>query len=358
MATFECNALTSAGRRTKGTFVCFIVLVLTGAAVEARRSTIRTVELTLHPAEASEIAEQYRLLPKTAEQTDADAVPLYNKALESLPGDSQLKKFTEWRNTPLDKLPVAQVESSLQKLRPTLDLAAQAAHCRQCNWPAIAPDKVSNELMQDLSKYRPLAFVLAVQARLQIAQGRYEQAIGTMQTNLAMARHLGEAPTLVQGLVGLAIAALTLNQVEELIEMGEAPNLYWALQDLPEPPVDLTKTMELEIANLKNYNFLVRKQFEKQLKPAHERVRMQMSAVDRRVTALQCIEALRLYAGSHDGKFPDQLSDVTEVTVPDDPVTKKPFSYYRTSSKAVLEAQGTEGSEGRDAIRYELNLKE
>ena len=73
---------------------------------------------------------------------------------------------------------------------------------------------------------------------------------------------------------------------------------------------------------------------------------------------MQCVEALRLCAGAHDGKFPDKLSDLSEVTVPDDPVTAKPVSYSRTGSTAVLEMPGTEGSEGRDAIRYELNLKQ
>jgi hypothetical protein len=79
--------------------------------------------------------------------------------------------------------------------------------------------------------------------------------------------------------------------------------------------------------------------------------------LNRHVAVLQCIEALRLYAGSHDGKFPEKLSDVTEIKIPVDPVTKKPFSYKSTSSEAVLELEATEGSDGRDAVRYELKLK-
>ena len=66
---------------------------------------------------------------------------------------------------------------------------------------------------------------------------------------------------------------------------------------------------------------------------------------------------MRLYAGTHEGKFPEKLSDITEVTVPNDPVTKKPFSYNRTGSNAVLEAEASEGSEGWDAMRCEISLK-
>jgi hypothetical protein len=72
----------------------------------------------------------------------------------------------------------------------------------------------------------------------------------------------------------------------------------------------------------------------------------------------QCIEALRLYAAAHEGKFPKELSRITEVPVPNDPVMQKPFVYRCTGSDAVLEAPAPEGATERDAIRYELSLKE
>jgi hypothetical protein len=117
------------------------------------------------------------------------------------------------------------------------------------------------------------------------------------------------------------------------------------------------KAIKIETDNLKNYNLLLREQFEKQLKPAHDKVLQQMNHIDRKIAALQCIEGLRLYAGSHDGKFPEKLADVTDIKIPVDPVTKKPFSYKSTGPEAVLELEGTEGSESRDAVRYELKLK-
>jgi hypothetical protein len=211
--------------------------------------------------------------------------------------------------------------------------------------------------MDDLSKYRQFAFILDVQTKLQIAQGRYDQARETLKTSLTMAKHLGDAPTLIQGMVGISIAALNQSRIEQWIQ-SDAPNLFWALADLPQPLVNITKAIKIETDNLKNYNILIRGQFEKQLKPAHDKVRKQMNHVDRKVAALQCIEALRLFAGSHDGKFPQMLSDVTEVKIPVDPVTKKSFSYKSTGSEAVLELlEATEGSEDRDAVRYELKLK-
>jgi len=334
----------------------FIILLFFTSLTYASR-TLPWTELGFSPAKATETAQKYRLLPTTDEQTDADAVPLYQKAIQSLPQDYQPKQFSDWRSLPPDQLPVEQVESALNKLKPTLDLLTQATKSKQCNWPFIKPEQAQQQLMDDLSKYRQFAFILDVQTKLQIAQGRYDQARETLKTSLTMAKHLGDAPTLIQEMVGISIAALNQSRIEQWIQ-SDAPNLFWALADLPQPLVNITKAIKIETDNLKNYNILIRGQFEKQLKPAHDKVRKQMNHVDRKVAALQCIEALRLFAGSHDGKFPQMLSDVTEVKIPVDPVTKKSFSYKSTGSEAVLELlEATEGSEDRDAVRYELKLK-
>ncbi len=340
----------------KRTTTIFILLFITSFAYASQ--SLPWVELTLHPAKETETAKKYRLLPTAEEQTDADAVPLYQKAIQSLPENFQPKQFSDWRRLPPDQLPAEDVESALKQLKSTLDLVTQATRCKQCNWPFVKPGQVSQQFMDDLSKYRQFTFILDVQAKLQIAQGRYDQANETLKTGLKMAKHLGDAPTLIQGMVGMAIAAFNLSRIEQLIQSDNAPNLYWALEDLPQPLVSVTKAIKIETDNLKNYNFLVRRQAKKVLQPAHDMVRKQMNHVDRKIAALQCIEALRLYAGAHDGKFPEKLSDVTEIKIPDDPVTKKPFSYKSTGSEAVLELEATEGSAGRDAIRYELKLTE
>ena len=342
----------------EGATVCFIVLFLTSVPTEARRSGSKTIELMLHPAKIPEPAHKYRLVPSADEQTDADAAPLYDKAIQSLPPDPLVqKRMREWRGMPVDQLPRQEVLSALAQFDPALQLVEQAARCRQCEWPEMVPGPVTDAHMQELRKYRDLAFALDVQARLQIDQGQYDDAIGTLQTSLGMARHLGEGPTLVQGMTGISAAALSLRRVEEMVQRRDAPNLYWALQDIPLPPVDLTKTMASEIANLKNYNLLVRRQLEKILQPAHDRVRLQMGALCRQIAALQCIEAMRLYAGTHNGAFPNELSDVTEILIPLDPVNRKPFVYYRTGSKVALEADAPKGAEARFALRYLLNLE-
>jgi hypothetical protein len=338
-------------------FMAIFIITLFFASLTYAGQALPWTELTFSPAKATETAQKYRLLPTKEEQIDADAVALYQKAIQSLPQDYQPKQFSDWRSLPPDQLPVKEVESAMEKLKPTLDLLSQAARSKTCNWPFIKPGQAQQKLMDDLSKYRQFAFILDVQAKLQITQGRSGQAMETLKTSNAMANQLGNGPTLIQGLVGIAIAAVNQKRIEQWIQSDNAPDLYWALEDMPQPLVDVTKAIKIETDNLKNYNILTRKAFEKQLKPAHDRVLVQMNYVDRKVAALQCIEALRLYAGMHDGKFPEKLSDITDVKIPVDPVTKKAFSYKSAGSDAVLELEATEGSDGRDAVRYELKLK-
>jgi hypothetical protein len=334
--------------------VCFVAVFSCVVAVNAR-----TVELTLFPAKAPDAAKKYHLLPTADEQTDSDAFPLYQKAVRSLPADYGKDKVSQWRSAPLKELPIEQVKATLEKLSPSLQLLRQAGLCRRCSWPAVDPVPASNELTVDLSKFRELAFLLAVQARLEIAQGRYDQAVATARMGFVMARHFDQAPTLIHGLVGVAIGALMCKQLEEAVQYPDAPNLYWALQSLPRPLIDLNRQIELEMANLeKQSNPVLRRQQQEQLKPSHDRVRVIGKRFDRDLAALQCVEAIRLHAATHGGKFPNQLSDITDVTVPVNPATGSPFVYSRSGSKATLEGLSPGDSQKEEVLRYEMNLKE
>jgi hypothetical protein len=53
------------------------------------------------------------------------------------------------------------------------------------------------------------------------------------------------------------------------------------------------------------------------------------------LSVLRAIEALRIHAARH-GKWPETLADVTEVPVPNDPVTNSPFVYSKSGNNATL----------------------
>ena len=314
----------------KRTFISLVILLAAVAPLAAR-----TVELTLHSAKATESGQKYRLLPKTEELIDADAAPLYEKAVQSLPSDLKMDQIDRWLKTSPDELPREQVRAALQRCKPTLELLEQAGRCKQCDWPYVDDDA----LPETLRGYRRLGSLLALQARFQMAGGRYDEAIRAIQTGYAMARHLAEDLNLPRGLAGIGIGARFCGQLEQFAQGPDAPNLYQALRDLPQPLIDLTEQAEWEDADIK------------------EKVHLLMNRLDRHLAALQCIEAIRLYVAD-DGKLPARLSDITQVSVSDDPATHTPFVYNCTGPSAVLGMTRLKGVADKHIIRYELRLRE
>ncbi len=125
------------------------------------------------------------------------------------------------------------------------------ARCERCDWelPLDGPD-IYSILLPELQRMRNLARVVALKARWQIASGDCEGAIRTLQIGFAMARHAAEGPTLINGLVGVAMCNLMLGQVDDLVQSPKAPNLYWALTSLPAPMIDLRKGVEIEMSSV------------------------------------------------------------------------------------------------------------
>ena len=82
--------------------------------------------------------------------------------------------------------------------------------------------------------------------RAEVALGRFDDALRTAKTMFAMSRHLGEHPTLIGNLVGIAIANIAIGPLEEMLEQPGCPNLYWALTNLPDPFISLEKGMDGE----------------------------------------------------------------------------------------------------------------
>jgi hypothetical protein len=91
-----------------------------------------------------------------------------------------------------------------------------------------------------------MARLLQLKARVEIAEHAYDQAIDTIETGIAMGRHVSSAPFIINGVTAAGICLGMLDRVEELISQPDAPNLYWALTALPRPLVSLRHALESE----------------------------------------------------------------------------------------------------------------
>ncbi len=90
--------------------------------------------------------------------------------------------------------------------------------------------------------------------------------------------------------------------------------------------------------------------------PNINRVMSSQTALERSLAALRVIEALRMHAALHDGKLPDKLDDVTEVPVPNDPGTGRPFEYKREGATATL-VSVVPGDPLNNNRRYRLTIR-
>ena len=318
------------------------------AATSDARSP-RVVGLAIVPARL-DTSRGLSLLPKADPLTDDDAAPLYAEAAQALPQEINDAQVRQWLDAPLNKLPQAEVQAVLQQARTSLKLAGRAARCSKSIWPPFQP----GTLPANLTEYRNLARLLCLRARLEVAQKRYDDAVGTIQTGLAMARHVGEGPTVVQGMVGVAIATMVLRGVEDLAQAPGSPNLHGALEGLPRPLVDLNRPISSELENLnagQQYSEAVRNMMRQQMESSFERVRQLMTRLDGTVAVLGCIEALRHYAATHDGSLPAGLGDIKDVEVR---AEETAFTYRVDGSRAVLDVSPPKGGRAQDAVRYEI----
>lgn len=469
---------------------CLTILLAAAAAAPAQAP--EPIKLALSPTAALSPALKYKLLPELGDQTPGNAALEYYRALSPDWGWGNIRQQKTWETiekalqTPLKDLrrkektegPAGDYLGWIEDLK-MLQQVDRAARREYVDWGMA--ERVRREgfylLMPDVQSLRQIGTLLAVRARLQIAKGHYDKALYTLQTGLALGHHTGNGVLLIQDLVGMAIAQLMFARLEELIEQPGAPNLYWALTDLPRPFFDLRKALQgeklgiyatipelhsLETTRLTEEQqqkllqtlgarevlmygqkpnwadrltgtFLVlhsypeakkaliaegRKPEEVEALPAlqvvmihalHQYQRLQdddfkcaglpyweaqpllkqnaerfrqarrrlegmpfidflpaiqkviasAGRTDRRIAALRCVEAIRIYAAAHDAKLPATLAAIKEVPIPIDPMTGKAFTYRVTGERATLIAPPPPGEQAHpgNSLHYELTLR-
>jgi hypothetical protein len=164
---------------------------------------------------------------------------------------------------------------------------------------------------------------------------------------------------IVQGLVGIAVGELMCREIGQFVQQKDSPNLYWALTGLPKPFVDIEKAIEIEKKVILDLlpNDLKREQTAEQKEASFDRLRSISKRLDNSVNGLQCVEAIRYYAATHDGQLPEDLSDMNQIEVSKDVVSGKAFEYHLTSEGAVLKSAMPQGGRPKDIVHYVIILK-
>jgi hypothetical protein len=134
--------------------------------------------------------------------------------------------------------------SVLQELR-------RAAFRERCDWDLRLQDLTGADsiafLLPEIQDSRALARVLQIKARLEMAEGRWQDALETMRLGFQLAKDVAQQPTLINSLVGVAIANVMTEELYHFMAVPGAPNMYWALTSLPQPLIDIRRSMEHEM---------------------------------------------------------------------------------------------------------------
>lgn len=216
--------------------------------------------LSLKPVGAPAPIMRYELVPSFREQTKGNAALYYHRALHLFSEFRQVgieahdarMKFEEQLSKPLAEIPVEALRDWIKPYAGVFRELEAAYKVRDCDWGI--GDRIASEsynlLMPELQKTRELAFLLKVRCRLHQKEGNLEAALKDIQIGLTLGRHVGKSETLIAFLVGTAITAVSLSELDHVLQMPKCPNLYWSLSALPRPFIPLDSAVEGELRGL------------------------------------------------------------------------------------------------------------
>jgi hypothetical protein len=225
------------------------------------------IKMTVTPASEPKPSFKYRFVAEDIDLKQGNSAPYYYRAMLDLPDRMQnAKKIYDYTaadidnwyagdvdTVPLDKLP----KDKLRQFVNTgiggaiWDQLVEAANRRQCDFELgfteIRGPELITVLLEEFQRSRELNRMLGLRTRLEVAEGRYDDAARTIRMNYRLAKDFGSVPFLVSGLIGIAEAGITNASVLELIAAPDSPNLYWALSELPDPLIAMRDAVRFEL---------------------------------------------------------------------------------------------------------------
>ncbi len=223
------------------------------AAAPAAGNELPVRKLVVVPAAEPDPPLRDLVTPAFADLQPGNAAANYYRAVTLLPKDAAVQfgdTQQSWVDLPLAELPREEVHKWLAHYRTSLEEVRVATFRETCDWNHRVRELTGLDpltfLLPELQEMRTISRVLRVKARLEIAEGRFDDARATLTMGYRLAVNVTQSPILISQLVGVAIGATMNACVVDWIEAG-GPNLYWALADLPTPLVDLRPALQQEM---------------------------------------------------------------------------------------------------------------
>jgi hypothetical protein len=235
-----------------------LIAMLASFAGAAEPKQVEEIRLAVYAAAPPVPAMRYHFMPDLVDQVPGNAALLYLAAAQQMvarrgepennPPGKDDERIDQWLSTPAHELPREEVRLLLERYAGAMRQFRLAARRDHCDFDPPYRTEGFRTLLPFLNDARGLARLAALSARLKIAAGDFDGAVADLALPLVQAHHLNERAVLLQLMVASSASELALRQVQELIAQENAPNLYWALGDLPAPLLDVRAAMKMERA--------------------------------------------------------------------------------------------------------------
>lgn len=230
--------------------------VETESSADGERTIFR---MTVTPAAEPVPALRHRLLLRDIDVKHGNAAPMYYRTLLDVPRTTKALKdqfgdgWYDWISASGESFPLEKVRAAAAVIG-ELDQLCEAAARRECDWgwqldEITGPDLFAY-LLPEIQDSRQVSRFLMLKARLAIAEGRYDEALDLLRINFKMGQDVAKEPILVCGLVGIAEVGMGHRALVDMIAAPGSPNLYWALTELPNPPISLRHATRFEMGSL------------------------------------------------------------------------------------------------------------
>lgn len=250
-----------AWRRFRPTLVGLFLAIVVGTVSEISSFQLNaqdesaepeTVALTLDPSAPSWTPLKHALTHHTLALKEGNAALAYQAIFLQM-GEAfgeDLKQASDWNRLPSDEFPLQKAETILAKHAALLERIKKASLYQDCDWQIPIREEGFTVLLPHLSHLRKMTRLLALQIRRDIVSADSDSALDGIRSGLAIAQHTADGPTLIEGLVAVAIGNVMLDQIETFVRSPGAPNLYWPLTALTRPFFSLREAMDLELSGL------------------------------------------------------------------------------------------------------------
>lgn len=327
-------------------------------------------------------AFSYRLMYRVGELSDGDFWALYTQFLAVDPNHPEREPDVSFLREQLALEPEAMdlgaLGRHLEACGAKRMLLEQAVRCRSVVWPKIQPPPVVThhrwnmrwsvpdvepvvpeqpilkiaDVPALLETVEAAGLLLAASARYHIARAEYAEACRWLRAGLAQGRQMTTETDAFLAAAGAVNTGRMLGQIEAWVQQPGSPSLFRALGDVRRPLISLGAMAELLRYTEAGSSDVL--EIAPEILGYAPRI---IQNLERLMAALQCVEAIRLHAALYEGQLPASLAEITDVRVPLDPVTRRPFLYERQERGFVVSSDGETGGQGVE-VHYRIIREE